>query len=127
MLKYLSTLVVVSAVAATIACAHVTPLEQSLINCGEQALSSAATQLGPQVLGVLSGGSVNWASDLTALVGTAGNGVICAVQAIVASVQGKAAMGALAPVDQVVLIRAQAWLDSQGVKLTPVAGSNAHH
>jgi hypothetical protein len=109
------------AVGSWVACAHVTPLEQNLINCGEAALSTEATAVGPQVLSILTGGAVDWASQLTQLVTTLGTGVVCAVQAIVNSITNKATAGALAPADQIALVRAQAWLNAYGVR-TPAAG-----
>lgn len=105
---------------ACASCAHLTPLETSLLNCGESALAQVATSAGPQVLVILQGGSPNWASQLTSLVGSLGNGVICAVNAIVSSLTAKAPAD-LAPVDQLTIVRAQAWLDLQSVKVAPVA------
>ena len=103
------------AIGGMVACAHLTPLEQGLVNCGEAALSTEATAFGPQVLAILSGGAVDWATQLSQLVTTVGTGIVCAVEQIVQSIQGKAELGALAPSDQIALVRAQAWLNAQGV------------
>lgn len=101
-----------------------TPLGTALINCGEADLSTTATQLGPSVLSLLSGGAVDWAAQLSQLVVTQGVAVVCAVQAIVQSIQGKlATAGELAPSDQVALLRAQAFLGAYGAQVT---GSEIH-
>jgi hypothetical protein len=100
-----------------------TPLGTALINCGEADLSTSATQLGPSVLSLLSGGAVDWAAQLSSLVVTQGVAVVCAVQAIVQSIQGKLAVGELAPADQIALLRAQAFLGAYGAT---VSGAEIH-
>ena len=113
-------LVLIGILSLHLACAT-TPLGTALINCGEAALSTEATAVGPQVLSILTGGAVDWATQLSQLVVTLGTGVVCAVQAIVNSITNKATAGELAPSDQIALVRAQAWLNSYGVR-TPATG-----
>jgi hypothetical protein len=108
-----------------VACAHLTPLETNLINCAEQSISASATNLAPQVEGILSGGGVNWAQALNALEVSAGPGVICAVEQLVGAVDGRQAAGAIAPADQLVLVRSQAWLATQNVQVTGVASAKS--
>ena len=101
------------------ACGHLTPLETSLVDCGEQALSSAAADVAPQVESVFAGASVSWASDLTGLLASAGAGVICAVEAIANPPAG----AALSQAQIAAAVKARAWLTAQGVSTSVPAAA----
>lgn len=95
-------------VVVSVSCAHLTPLEQSLLNCGTQAVQQQLPGLVSQVNGILQSTSVNWQSALDELLATAGDAAICAVEQVVASLEQPGA--APSPAATAAIARGEAWL-----------------
>lgn len=96
----------------TVSCAHLTPLEQQIVDCGTQAVQSQLPAILSQVNGILGGGSVNWQTDLATLLAAGGPAVICAVEAAVTNAEHGATAG---QASYTVIARGEAWLTSQNV------------
>lgn len=88
---------------------------QVLVDCTEKALESQAIEEIPQVQAILSGSSPDWAAQLAQLEASVGDGVLCAVQAIVSQLERPAdgGMAALSDHDRLVLLRAHVFLEAQ--------------
>ncbi len=100
-------------------CTGITPFEQQLINCES---SSVQSQLGgpsgleQQAMGILNGNGINSTSLLNDLLSTQGPAVVCAVQAAVQALEGKA-LAAPSAVNNPMLVaidHGNAWLASDG-------------
>lgn len=108
------------AAVAGVACSHISTVEQQLIDCGESAVVSSINSPGPsggpsiltQVQGLLSSGQVNWQTALDSLLSTAGSAVVCAVEVAVTDLEHSSAPKS--QVQQVSMIRGEAWLASEG-------------
>jgi hypothetical protein len=90
-----------------LACSHITPLEQSLLNCGTQAVEQQIPNLVPQVTQILNSTDVNWQSALDELLATGGAAVICAVQVVIQQLEGTPPGAAT---NAVAIVRGEAWL-----------------
>lgn len=103
-------------------CTHLTPLEQSLLNCGTQAVEQQIPSLVPQVTSILNSANVNWQSALDALLATGGDAVICAVQVVVTSMENGGAttlrngMATPPSMNAVAIARGEAWLTIRSYK-----------
>jgi hypothetical protein len=82
--------ILIVALLASAGCAHLITTTQ-LLNCGESAVESQLPSLGAQVEAILSAGQVNQQEALNTLLATAGNAVICAVQAEIAKLASSSA------------------------------------
>jgi hypothetical protein len=100
------------------ACAHLTPLEQQIVDCGTQAVQSQLPAILSQVNGILGGGSVNWTTDLATLLAAGGPAVICAVEAAVTNAEHSATSS---QASYTVIARGEAWLTSQNVAFKAAA------
>lgn len=71
-------------------CAHFDgkAFERKVISCGEKAVADQLTpDLIKQVGGALAGDSVNWDSNLDRLIASAGDAAICALQALISTLE----------------------------------------
>lgn len=109
----------VSAVLSLAAC-KIFQNPPTVLDCATQALEQLAVSSEPQVFSILSGGSINWQSELDALLAAGGDAVICAVQNVIGKLRGTSgdagAAFAAMPVNQreYMLTRAEAWLYTKG-------------
>ena len=87
-----------------------------IVDCTERAISAEATSAAPQVAAILSGSAVDWQQQLVALEAAVGEGVLCDVAAIAHQLAAHPA-AELAPHDQIILVRARAFLASQPLKV----------
>jgi hypothetical protein len=104
------------AIVAIIACAHLTPLEQTLVNCGDAALLAEANSAAPTVFSILSTGGADWPVALVGLITNVGQGVVCAVEALVSAEAKKGP--ALSPADMQIIYRGQAFLAAYRYQVT---------
>ncbi len=87
-----------------------------VVDCTERAISAEATSAAPQVASILGGSAVDWQQQLLALEAAVGDGVLCDVAAIAHQLAAHPA-AELAPHDQIILVRARAFLASQPLKV----------
>lgn len=72
----------------TSSCATLGATEKAqLVDCGEKGLATAATQLAPQLGGILAGDSPNWNADAGDLVMAAGSAAFCALEVVIAALE----------------------------------------
>jgi hypothetical protein len=105
--------------ALVFACAHLTPVETQLVDCGEAAVMNQITSGSPsivsQVSSILSSGDVNWQASLDTLLSVAGPAVVCAVEAVVSDLEHSSGKN---QVQSVAMVRGDTWVASEGhVKL----------
>lgn len=127
----------VSIVSTNFACgARGKAAASAVIDCGEAAIKSEIPNLLPTLVAILSGGSVDWQAQESALEGVAGpDAVACTVQAIAAAWNtpsaGSAAVGASAleradaPARSVGVQNATQLIQSKRWRYAPVASSSS--
>lgn len=103
------------AVLSMFGCAHLTPVEQKLVDCGTSAVTSQLPSLVPQVAPILQGQgpNIDWQQDLTNLIQTAGDAGICAIEVAIQTFGGKSG-SAMDPMMQKASVRGYLYLEQHG-------------
>ncbi len=86
-----------------------TPLEQGLLDCEAAGIKAQLPALMQQVTNIFTTGQVDTAVALNSLLAAQGPAVVCAVQLLVHDLTGKTG-----DVDRATLVKAAAWLNSNG-------------